>query len=693
LKNLLKKCNIPLYAVIEHDRELVRTFFDHRSEGDGSRHLYAPASDLGTKVMESHIAELERHYQVLFSQYQSGAIDEATFIAEADKLQIQDNYGRYWMIGAQSGAWHYFDGQTWHQAEPRDADKLPFMDEQGRYWQRGEKSGDWYYFQPETNEWVKPDQTEPVMPVSGQHAPAYQADPQPVAAPATHTPTQQAPTEQFDTELFQDDDGRYWSVGTKTGQWYFYDSDGWHPAEEFEQRTGKVQPQHPSPASYASPPVHQPVAPTAYTVPPQPQAASLPPQQVPPQQQPQAPVSPQPVTGTPVQPVMPTQQPAPATQGQILPDESVPVPAPAPTTLPQQPHSTTTAAEPQTPPTPPGAAAQSGMWLYFDGQQWLQYSTGEPVADVPPDPKLILEQEPHPAKQQTAATPITAEFIAEDEPPIEVVDVEVITVVEPEPSPEPVQPTPSVQVPQPAAAAPSDQEPIQPDSPKTGTGAAIAAAATAAGVAGAAMSVAKSTDVSTGTTNRTTSKLSADEVVPRREKSGTDLPAAGPGQSPAPDQESVPNRRPPSGQDRPVTPRKRARSAAQEPTIIIPTGATTTPARAKRPVSRPTAPVQPQQRRRARENTLPMEPVKAPSRPVSPTPQERTKHHQVTQAMPVVTRTPKEAPAKPETPGAKPTTQPQKATPKPKTGQTPRLRYRRKKKLNRKRVATRLAMY
>ncbi|MEM7346706.1 MAG: hypothetical protein AAF485_20880, partial [Chloroflexota bacterium] len=94
-----------------------------------------------------NITALESRYQALYNDFQSGRLDEAAFAAEVEQLQFQDNWGRFWMIGAQTGSWHYYDGQTWHQADPRDADKLPFVDEQGRYWQRGVKSGEWYYYE------------------------------------------------------------------------------------------------------------------------------------------------------------------------------------------------------------------------------------------------------------------------------------------------------------------------------------------------------------------------------------------------------------------------------------------------------------------------------------------------------------------------------------------------------------------
>lgn len=502
--------------------------------------------------MEPNIAELERRYQALLGDYRSGVIDESTFSAEVDSLQFQDDLGRYWMIGAQTGAWHYFDGQTWRQADPQDADKLPFMDAQGRYWQRGAKSGDWYYYQPETNEWIKPGQNDPA-------APTFEQTSQPSTA-----------SQQFETELFQDDDGRYWSLGAKTGQWYFYDDEGWHPAHEFEARTGRAQPQPFQPAYQPAPgsgqPSYTPQSPgyaqpgQAYTMPP---AQNYPPQQ------------------------------APQTGGQ---------PAPY---VPQQ-------------PAPPAAGGQGGSWFYFDGKQWLQYATGEPPQDTPPDPSLIVDQDtekeqPKTDKPEAASEPVVAEYIEDDEPPVEVVDVEVITVFEPEPDPKPTPEPEPVPQPEPKSAPPPPAV-VRPrrETPAAETPAPAKNARTA------------------------TSPLSPDDVVPRREK-----PASEAGGTKRPDSSPTapPRRTPASEPGRPVSPRRRSQ-AAHEPTIIIPTGSTTSA-----PVSRVAKPAPtPGQQRRAREDTVPMEPI-ARSEQNSSSP----RHRQVTQAMPAVSQ-PSRSPASESTP-------------------------------------------
>jgi hypothetical protein len=65
-------------------------------------------------------AVLEQQYQALQRDLASGQIDAAAFTAALDRLGFHDSQGRYWQIGAQSGAWYYYDSQTgsWQQADP-----------------------------------------------------------------------------------------------------------------------------------------------------------------------------------------------------------------------------------------------------------------------------------------------------------------------------------------------------------------------------------------------------------------------------------------------------------------------------------------------------------------------------------------------------------------------------------------------
>ncbi|TKJ28084.1 MAG: hypothetical protein CEE40_12465, partial [Chloroflexi bacterium B3_Chlor] len=62
--------------------------------------------------------EVEKRFKELKSKLDTGEIDERYFEAELRKLQVLDQQGQYWMIGAQSGLWYYYDGTQWIQANP-----------------------------------------------------------------------------------------------------------------------------------------------------------------------------------------------------------------------------------------------------------------------------------------------------------------------------------------------------------------------------------------------------------------------------------------------------------------------------------------------------------------------------------------------------------------------------------------------
>lgn len=590
---------------------------------------------MGTMV---DIEALEHRYQVLCSDFQTGKIDEATFIAEVDRLQFQDSYDRYWMIGTQTGAWHYYDGQTWHQADPREADQLPFMDDQGRYWQRGVKSGDWYYYHLETGEWVKPSQDDDPAP-----PPAYgeqqkrrlkpQAAPYQSRLQPQDTDAGPGMPSQLDGQLFQDDEGRYWAVGGKTGQWYFYAHDGWHPAHEFQPTAASQTPQTQSyqPQTYQSPPAqasyqpfqgypaqpYQRQGPQGYVAHPQPQqpvyqqpAPGPQPTQtypvtpgqevqppggqsaqnygVPPQQFPYQQPAPGPQQQPPQSYVAPSEQKVqpPLEQQPVQPDSVQSQPAtqtPPPADVQTETAAKPTSSEPDVPqmPKPPQDGSQSGAWYYFDGKQWLKYSSGEPEETSPPPPKMVIDQEAKPvqAKVEPNSQSVVAEFFEEDdEPPVEeVVDVEVITVIEAEPDTEPEQVSPPQTFTQePRSSAPPPTEDVRP--------------------------------------RRSTRPVSVSRDRPE----------------PAQPQRQ-PRERTSTEPGRPVVPRKK--EPAHEPTIIIPTGATASRISSPGPspvrVNKSVRP-DPVRQRRARENTLPMEPMPPQNKDSA-----ALRHREVTQAMPV----------------------------------------------------------
>jgi hypothetical protein len=88
-----------------------------------------------------NLETLEQQYQILRRDFQAGKLDEATFAAAVDRLGFQDEQGRCWLIGLQTGAWYYYDGQNWHVGNPRT---LPPLVDQGYYGEYEESGGDYF---------------------------------------------------------------------------------------------------------------------------------------------------------------------------------------------------------------------------------------------------------------------------------------------------------------------------------------------------------------------------------------------------------------------------------------------------------------------------------------------------------------------------------------------------------------------
>ncbi len=60
----------------------------------------------------------EDAYFTLRGQFDTGRITQEQFDDKLRDLMIQDEQGRYWMLGADSGKWYYYDGANWVPGEP-----------------------------------------------------------------------------------------------------------------------------------------------------------------------------------------------------------------------------------------------------------------------------------------------------------------------------------------------------------------------------------------------------------------------------------------------------------------------------------------------------------------------------------------------------------------------------------------------
>jgi hypothetical protein len=62
--------------------------------------------------------DVENAFQALRRQFRERQISRREFIDQLKKLRIRDNLGHFWMIGAQTGKWYFFDGKEWVLAVP-----------------------------------------------------------------------------------------------------------------------------------------------------------------------------------------------------------------------------------------------------------------------------------------------------------------------------------------------------------------------------------------------------------------------------------------------------------------------------------------------------------------------------------------------------------------------------------------------
>ncbi len=63
-------------------------------------------------------SQVAAEFHKLKAQYDAGALTEANFKARLQDLMIQDEQGRWWMIGYETGQWYVHDGEKWVRGEP-----------------------------------------------------------------------------------------------------------------------------------------------------------------------------------------------------------------------------------------------------------------------------------------------------------------------------------------------------------------------------------------------------------------------------------------------------------------------------------------------------------------------------------------------------------------------------------------------
>ncbi len=68
--------------------------------------------------MRKEFKDLEVTFEELRKKFRSKDISRQEFIEQLKELQLKDAEGHFWMIGAQSGKWYYYDGKNWIRSDP-----------------------------------------------------------------------------------------------------------------------------------------------------------------------------------------------------------------------------------------------------------------------------------------------------------------------------------------------------------------------------------------------------------------------------------------------------------------------------------------------------------------------------------------------------------------------------------------------
>ncbi len=66
------------------------------------------------------LAQMESRFFELKGKLTVGQIADDDFKREMEKLRFQDPQGRWWMLGAQSGRWYFYDGARWQLGQPAE---------------------------------------------------------------------------------------------------------------------------------------------------------------------------------------------------------------------------------------------------------------------------------------------------------------------------------------------------------------------------------------------------------------------------------------------------------------------------------------------------------------------------------------------------------------------------------------------
>jgi len=68
--------------------------------------------------MDDQFKNVENEFKQLRDEFKRKRLSEPDFKKKLKELRLQDEDGRFWTIGAQTGKWYHFDGNDWLESKP-----------------------------------------------------------------------------------------------------------------------------------------------------------------------------------------------------------------------------------------------------------------------------------------------------------------------------------------------------------------------------------------------------------------------------------------------------------------------------------------------------------------------------------------------------------------------------------------------
>jgi hypothetical protein len=68
--------------------------------------------------MDDRFRDVMADFDRMTIRFRGGEISRREYIESLKQMRFKDEAGRFWMIGAQTGKWYYFDGTGWVQSSP-----------------------------------------------------------------------------------------------------------------------------------------------------------------------------------------------------------------------------------------------------------------------------------------------------------------------------------------------------------------------------------------------------------------------------------------------------------------------------------------------------------------------------------------------------------------------------------------------